>query len=73
MTRSRGLSSSSFYSPTRASANPCLYIGTMRLQALSAALSTTLTVVRTLSCHSAAAASSIRGVGIIAKTPFNTQ
>jgi hypothetical protein len=73
MTLSRDLSSSSFYSPTRASDNPCPYIGTMRLQAFSAALSTTFTVAHIPSRHSTCAASGILGVGIIGKTPFNTQ
>jgi hypothetical protein len=46
MTRSRDLSSSSFYSPSRASANPCPYIGTMRLQLFAAALWTPFMVAR---------------------------
>jgi hypothetical protein len=45
----------------------------MRLQAFSAALSTTFTVAHIPSRHSTRAASGILGVGIIGKTPFNTQ
>jgi phosphate/sulfate permease len=73
MTRSRDLSSSSFYSPSRVSANPCLYIGTMRLQLFAAALWTAFTVARIPSRHSHCAASGILGAGITGKTPFNTQ
>lgn len=73
MTRSRDLSSSGFYSPSRASANPCPYIVTMRLQPVAAALWATFTVARIPLHHSAGAASGILGVGIIVKTPFNTQ
>jgi hypothetical protein len=72
MTLSPDLSFSSFYSPSRASANPCPYIGIMRLQLFAAALWTTFSVARIPSRCSTGAASGILGVGIIRKTPFNT-
>src|SRR5271169_113440 len=73
MTLSRGLSSSSFYSPSRASGNPCPHIGPMRLQAFSAALSTTFIVARIPSHDSDCVVSGILTVAFIGKTAFNTQ
>jgi hypothetical protein len=73
MTLSRDLSSSSFYSPRRASADLCLHIATMPLQPLAAALWTTFSLAGIPSRHSTCAASGILRVGTIGKTPFHTQ
>jgi hypothetical protein len=73
MTLSRDPSSSTFYSPSRASGNPFPDIGTMRLQRFAGALWTTFTVPRIPSRHSTCAASGILRVAMISKTPFNTQ
>jgi len=73
MTLSHDLSSSSFHIQHRTSADPCPYIIALRLQASSGVLPTTFTVARMPSRHSTCATSSILGVGIIGKTPFNTQ
>jgi hypothetical protein len=73
MTLSRDLSSSTFYSPSRALANPCPDIGTMRFQRFAGALWTTFTVPRIPSRHSACAALGILRIAMIGKTPFNTQ
>jgi hypothetical protein len=56
MTQSRDLSSSSFYRPSRAAANPCPYVGTIRLQPFAGALWTIFSVARIPSCHSTCAA-----------------
>ena len=73
MTLSRDLSSSSFYSPTRASDNPCPLHRDYAPPSVFCRFSTTFTVARISSRHSTCAASGILGVGIIGKTPFNTQ
>ena len=73
MTLSRDLSSSSFSIPSRDPADLCLGIATLRLQASSAALSSTFTLARKSSRPSACAASGILGGAVTGKTPFNTQ
>jgi hypothetical protein len=67
------LSSSSFPSLNRASANPCPYIDTLRPQLFAAALWTPFTVALIPTRHSDCAASGILGAGITGKTLFNTQ
>jgi hypothetical protein len=73
MTLSCDFSSSSLSIPTRDSADLCLGIATLCLQAFSAALLSTITLIRQCSRPSACAASGILGGAVADKTPFNTQ
>ena len=59
--------------PSRDSADLCLGIATLRLQAFSAALRSTFTLARKSSRTSDCAASGILGGAVTSKTPFNTQ
>jgi hypothetical protein len=73
MTLSRDFSASSLSIPTRDSADLCLGIATLHLQAFSAPLPSTFTLARKSSRHSACAASGILSRARTGKTPFNTQ
>src|SRR6267142_199556 len=73
MTLSRDLSSSSFSIPSRDSADLCLGIATLHLQAFSAPLPSSFMLARKSPRPSCCAASGILGRAVTAKTPFNTQ
>jgi hypothetical protein len=73
MTLSCDLSSSSFSIPSRDSADLCLGIATLRRQAFSAALPSTITLARKSPHSSACAGSGILGGAVTDKKPFNTQ
>jgi hypothetical protein len=73
MTLSRDLSSSSFSSPSRGSADLCLGNATLCVQAFPAALPSTIKLARQSSRSSACVASGILGGAVTGKTPFNTQ
>ena len=73
MTLSRDFSLSSLSIPSRDSADLCLGIATLPLQAFSAALPSTTTLSNKFSHPSACAASGILGGAVTGKTPFNTQ
>jgi len=67
------LSPSSFSIPSRDSVDLCLGIATLRLQAFSAALPSTITLARKSPHSSASAGPGILGGAVTDKTPFNTQ
>jgi hypothetical protein len=73
MTLSRDLSSSSFYFPRRVSADLCLHVATLGVQACSAASSTIRIVNRIPSHDSNCPVSGILSLVFIVKTPFKTQ
>jgi len=73
MTLARDLSSSSFYIPRRVSADLCLHVATLRVQACSAASPAILILARIPSHDSNGAVSGILSLMFILKTPFNTQ
>jgi hypothetical protein len=73
MTLSRDLSSSSFDIPHRFSADLCLHVATLAVQACSAATSAIRIVDRIPSQDSNCAVSGILSLVFILKTPFNTQ
>ena len=73
MTLSRNFSSSSLSIPSRDSADLCLGIATLHLQAFSAPLPSSLMLARKSQRPSACAASGILGGAVTGKTPFNTQ
>ncbi len=73
MTLSRNFSSSSLSIPSRDSADLCLGIATLHLQAFSAPLPSSFMLARKSPHPSACAASGVLGRAVTAKTPFNTQ
>ena len=73
MNLSRDLSSSSFSLPSRGSADLCLGIAPLRLQAFPATVPSTFPLARKSSLPSASAAPGILGGTVAGKIPFNTQ
>jgi hypothetical protein len=73
MTLSHDLSSSSLHIPRRVSADPCLHVVTLPVQAGSAASQAIPIFTHIPSHHSYCSVSAILSLVLLGKMPFNTQ